>query len=671
MDHPGLISDTTSRKDGSRLILTRDLGFVNDFIATTQTLRKTPSLPSGYSPGRNGRYMSILYEKMTAEDRRIDEAVYRKMVTNRFLRRLVPHLVARGEIDGMVVKVFRLHGSPFVPKTRDEWARMAKLQALIMTTMWRHGMHYTQDQEHRSVPMTIPALISYHAIRRFSPHLRPYLTTTMAPVVDGLMTSEIPPADALATIPRTWRAIVDGCMADPPAMWPPGSEAPCQRSHLPARPPMEVRWSNQLMAHVRGKRSREAVDVDPRSQWEAEEDAEAEAAANAQTAKAQTAKAQTATDPPRAPFTVQGGIKPGAKPFSFTPSKTPFTVGRNVSGKPPKPVPSFGAPLGKGGFVFGATTQQRKKIFNETRKLNQTGQLGGARVTMMKSINQTLGKNQEAVMNKIIGEKTGVPDGIPPEIHETGRRMMEMRAAGTLPKEYDEVLDNYLRMIGAAGGAAGGAATGGAAAGATTGATAGGAATGGAQATTATTTSNANEAADAAQRRLIEAVEAGDEDAVKAILGGKFATYQQSLLSKLQEALKKKDMGAVKEVLSEEAKSRRYEAVVPKLVDTLMRGSRENAMSLLGDEKYKQEVEAILPDLLNQVEEGDIDGARQGLQKHMRRLERLDVKRKKRKGGGGLFGVGGGGGGGGFSMGISLRGMTFETPAEQWVRRQH
>lgn len=244
-----------------------------------------------------------------------------------------------------------------------------------------------------------------------------------------------------------------------------------------------------------------------------------------------------------------------------------------------------------------------------------------------------------------------------------------MRAAGTLPKEYDEVLDNYLRTIGAAG--ADGATAGGAAAGAA-GATAGGAATGGSQATTATTTSNANEAADAAQRRLIEAVEAGDEDAVKAILGGKFATYQQSLLSKLQEALKKKDMGAVKEVLSEEAKSRRYEAVVPKLVDSLMRGSRENAMSLLGDEKYKQEVEAILPDLLNQVEEGDIDGARQGLQKHMRRLERLDVKRKKRKGGGGLFGGGGGsGGGGGFSMGVSLRGMTFETPAEQWVRRQH
>jgi hypothetical protein len=183
-------------------------------------------------------------------------------------------------------------------------------------------------------------------------------------------------------------------------------------------------------------------------------------------------------------------------------------------------------------------------------------------------------------------------------------------------------------------------------------------------------------------RKMIAALEDGDNDLAASIFNSRFSKYKLSLIPKLQEALKSKNSSRVERVLNEESKARRLDNLVPKLVEELMEGGREGALGLLGEERYKQEVEKILPEILDQVEEGDITGAHKTLTRHMRRLRQLDHrkrggKRSEKRGifGGGIFGSSGGGGsdggGGGVSTGVSIRSISFQPQERQWNRRHH
>lgn len=322
------------------------------------------------------------------------------------------------------------------------------------------------------------------------------------------------------------------------------------------------------------------------------------------------------------------------------------------------------------------TARFSKRIFDQTRQLRQTGQLGSMRANMAREIERETGPHRQIELLKELYEamKKGgnvkkqalekivkmrndgnLPPGMEPVVEKmiSIQKMKDGKVVEELMKKKEEGallpgMDTILQQIAAAGNVATappvtippptviGA--------------------------TGSNTGPDTEDADAAQRRLIEAIENGDEDAVKMILDGKFEAYQSSLLPKLQEALKSGNRNAIRDILNEEAESRRRERVVPKLIETLMSG-KGDALGVLGEERYKQEVEKILPDMLNQIEDGDVDGAHRSLHKHMHRLERLKTQDSKKRSTAE--------GGGGFSPGVSLRGVSLSSPDEQWVRRSH
>jgi len=544
----------------------------------------------------------LVREKVTVDEMDRDIGMYNGMTEHRDLRELLPHLIAYGKMeDGTFAKVFELQGrtGPIPTEPLEHWKTYGKPHVLLAMTMWRHGFYFERIIPNM-VTDTVPLnVISFQSINRFSQKISNYLVRVMQRPIADLHASEIPSLESLYAIPRAWNTMRMRCIEVSGLL--PGNTSPCDSTHLPNHTPPDV---ERLKKFIRF-------------------------------------------------------YYPGSPRTTYGPRSKKKT-----------------------------TTRYLRKMFDQVRQLRQTGQLGGMRMNMareieretgpspqvgrrmelMKELNDAMKKGgdaQKQVVEKMVKMRN---DGnLPPGMESFLERMIKFQKMGDatpsdinqgklveelMKKKEEGVLTPemgaLLQQITSATKAA-----------ATTPATMPPPAAIGATGSNAT--GPAIEDADAAQRRLIEALENGDEDAVKMILDGKFEAYRSSLLPKLQEALKSGDKNAIRDILNEEAESRRRERVVPQLIETLMSG-KGDALGVLGEERYKQEVEKILPDMLNQIGEGDVDGAHRSLHKHMHRLERLKTRGSKKRSAAG---------GGGFSPGVSLRGISLSSPDEQWVRRSH
>lgn len=544
----------------------------------------------------------LVRERVARDEIDRDIGMYRAMTMHRDLRELLPHLIAYGEVeDGTFAKVFELQGrtGPVPTDPLEHWKTYGKPHVLLAMTMWRHGFYFERIIPNM-VTDTVPlSVISFQSVNRFSPKISDYLARVMQRPIADLHASEIPSLESLYAIPRAWKTMKLRCIEVSGLL--PGNTSPCDSTHLPKNTPPEVERSVKFIRFYY-------------------------------------------PDSPR----MTHGPRPKQKITRFS-----------------------------------------KKMFDRARQLRQTGQLGGMRMNMAREIERETGPSpQDDRKMELLKELNDAMEKGGDAQKQVVEKMVKMRNDGNLPSDMEPILEQMiafqkmedvttnglnqgklveelmkkkeegvltpemgalLQQITSATNAA-----------TTTPATMPPPAVIGATGSNAT--GPAIEDADAAQRRLIEAIENGDEDAVKMILDGKFEAYQSSLLPKLQEALKSGNKNAIRDILNEEAESRRRESVVPKLIETLMSG-KGDALGVLGEERYKQEVEKILPDMLNQIEEGDVDGAHRSLRKHMHRLERLKTRGSKKRSTAG--------GGGGFSPGVSLRGISLSSPDEQWVRRSH
>jgi hypothetical protein len=544
----------------------------------------------------------LVRERVARDEIDRDIGMYRAMTMHRDLRELLPHLIAYGEVeDGTFAKVFELQGrtGPVPTDPLEHWKTYGKPHVLLAMTMWRHGFYFERIIPNM-VTDTVPLnVISFQSVNRFSSKISDYLARVMQRPIADLHASEIPSLESLYAIPRAWKTMKLRCIEVSGLL--PGNTSPCDSTHLPKNTPPEVERSVKFIRFYY----------------------------------------------PNSPRTMHG----------------------------PRPKQKI--------------TRFSKKMFDQVRQLRQTGQLGGMRMNMAREIERETGPSpQDDRKMELLKELNDAMEKGGDAQKQVVEKMVKMRNDGNLPSDMEPILEQMiafqkmedvtpnglnqgklveelmkkkeegvlapemgtlLQQITSATNAA-----------TTTPATMPPPAVIGATGSNAT--GPAIEDADTAQRRLIEAIENGDEDAVKMILDGKFEAYQSSLLPKLQEALKSGNKNAIRDILNEEAESRRRERVVPKLIETLMSG-KGDALGVLGEERYKQEVEKILPDMLNQIEEGDVDGAHRSLRKHMHRLERLKTQGSKKRSTAG--------GGGGFSPGVSFRGISLSSPDEQWVRRSH